>query len=142
MEAESDATTKRKPRLEDIMNLYLLKDPSPKDPPVEDPPIEEGSDSALEDPPEGEESEFSPAFSWEDPNYDTYDSCVVCAPDEASARLIHPSGLSWYCWDVEAQEWSGGNDSWFPPNNIKVTFLGVADSSLKPGVICSSYNAG
>ncbi len=120
------------------MNLYSLKNPFLKDLPAEEEFNSLEKDRELE----GEESEFFPAFSWEDPNYDAYDSCVVCAPDEASARLIHPSGLSWYCWDAELQEWSGGNDSWYPPKDIKVTFLGVADSSLKPGVICSSYNAG
>jgi hypothetical protein len=67
--------------------------------------------------------------------YDTYDSCVVAADSEDEARLIRPDGGD--NWD------SMFGSSWARyPNKVKVTFIGVAASTVKRGVVCSSFNAG
>ena len=66
--------------------------------------------------------------------YDTYDSCVVAAVDEEAARHIHPGGGEW-------DTMFGGTWARYP-NKVKVEFIGVAASHVKPGVVCASFNAG
>lgn len=71
----------------------------------------------------------------ENNGYDTYDSAVVAALNEDSARLMNPKGgkiadgedISWY---------------WTSPNLVKVQFIGIANLGTPEGVICSSFNAG
>lgn len=58
--------------------------------------------------------------------YDTYDSCVVCAPDREAARQITPNS---YGWPTDLQR-------------VVVIELGTANEALQPGVICASFNAG
>jgi hypothetical protein len=60
--------------------------------------------------------------------YDVFDSAVVAAKDEESARKIHP-GL-------------GGLDSWVKSKEVKVELIGEAIKGTKAGVIVSSFNAG
>ncbi len=68
-------------------------------------------------------------------DYDSYDSAVVCAEDAVEARTIHPDGhgpvadLRWYDWATKHE-------------NVKVRYLGEADPSVEPGVVCASFNAG
>ena len=71
--------------------------------------------------------------------YDTYSDAVVCAPDEQTARNMDPrtgkpirSGQREYYWD----EWCSS------PEMVTVKFLGKADSTVQPGVVCASYHAG
>jgi len=72
----------------------------------------------------------------------TYVSCVVVAASESDARRTHP--LSCVMWD--GVEWvyeglsvpvadAGG---WCPPDAVEVSFVGVAESSLHPGVLCAT----
>jgi|LauGreDrversion4_2_1035121.scaffolds.fasta_scaffold985888_2 hypothetical protein len=75
--------------------------------------------------------------------YDTYDSCVVRAPDEASARLMHPRGdLEW-----NGSQWvfpdlgRAGIDTWACPDAVTVEYIGTAGDA-QSGVICASFNAG
>jgi hypothetical protein len=68
-------------------------------------------------------------------DYDTYDSVLVCAKDEADARTIPPNG------DVfeENQQWSG----WaIKASSIDCEEIGKANNKQERGVIISSYNAG
>ena len=58
--------------------------------------------------------------------YDSYDSCVVCAPDREAARQITPNAYGWPT-DLE---------------RVVVIELGTANEALQPGVICASFNAG
>lgn len=67
-------------------------------------------------------------------DYDTYDSCVVCAPDADTARTIQPNDRPPCKWPVRS--------SWAPAEDVKVTLIGVADPSVKPGSVLASYNAG
>lgn len=69
--------------------------------------------------------------------YDTYDSAVVFAPDEESARNMSPS-------DGESINWSQRNYTWADsPEGVIVQLLGVASSpDCSPGLVCSSFNAG
>jgi hypothetical protein len=89
-------------------------------------------------------------------NYDTYSSCVVCAENEKEARRIHPRNYSDVFYDenkkqflsknVYGEEYVFEDDSFGVWTNnieyIEVKYLGVADNSIKKGVLLSSYNAG
>ena len=71
--------------------------------------------------------------------YDTYDSCVVAARSEAVAKCIHPDG---YTDPFPASNSWKGTRTWADPEHVEATYLGVADGSVKPGVVCASFNAG
>ena len=60
--------------------------------------------------------------------WDTYDSCVVVAKDEESARNMNPG------------EW--GNSWARTPNKVKVELIGKAVPGQTEGVLISSFNAG
>jgi hypothetical protein len=70
---------------------------------------------------------------WQDINtdYDTYDSAVVVAPDEESARHSLPAN------------WVGGCEEqhWALPENVHVQYLGESEETL-PRIVCASSNAG
>lgn len=74
--------------------------------------------------------------------YDTYDSAVVCAETEDAARMTHPSYLAlvWEkrCWMRDGYE----DDSWAPPSEVKVRYIGEAAPGVTAGVVCASFNAG
>lgn len=68
--------------------------------------------------------------------YDTYDMVIVAAPNEESARNIHPHvdyphGDPWGLLD------------WAPtPADVTVELVGMACDSIGLGVVLASYNAG
>jgi hypothetical protein len=62
--------------------------------------------------------------------YDTYDSCIVCAESEEEAAKISPMGFDRY---------GGWCNS---PDEVNVTYIGMADEALTKGVILASFNAG
>ena len=69
--------------------------------------------------------------------YDTYDSAVVCAPDEETARHMDPrDGLQKKEWDHKWSTWCDG------PEHVSVQYLGEAALGIEQGVICASFNAG
>ena len=82
--------------------------------------------------------------------YDTYDSCVVCADTEDEAKQTSPDEYTvfrngdWYYvfndghWDDEPDVFT----TWAPVDQVTVTYLGEADSSVAKGVVCASFNAG
>ena len=65
--------------------------------------------------------------------YDTYDCAVVVAETEEAARKMNPD--PWGKVKVNLSNWT-------EPENVTVTFLGVANPSLLSGSICGSFNAG
>lgn len=67
--------------------------------------------------------------------YDTYDSAVVAAYTEEEARKTHPSGNN-------AEFGSQFFPTWARPDFVQVARIGRADSTLSPGVVCASFNAG
>ena len=73
--------------------------------------------------------------------YDTYDSCVVIAPDEEFARKIHPAS-----WFADAEWWCSRtvSDTWAThPDNVTAECVGVALDGAMPGtIVCASFNAG
>ena len=84
--------------------------------------------------------------------YDTFDSCVVCAPNEDQAKTIHPYGDRHY---VEGAGWVRSDfpeftsamnrvrdTVWATPENITATLLGTADPSVKVGVVLASFRNG
>lgn len=59
--------------------------------------------------------------------YDTYDSAVVAAKDEESARNVSVSSY----------------DAWASPEHVDVEYVGTAKPGTKAGAaICASFNAG
>jgi len=71
----------------------------------------------------------------ENTNYDTYDSAVVCAPDEETARLTQPGGEGWK-WGEKHFPWCAS------PDKVAVVLLGYALEGVPLGVVCASFNAG
>ena len=68
--------------------------------------------------------------------YDSYDSAVVAAPDEKTARQMHPrSGQPVKNWKKES-EWCNS------PKHVTVRYLGKAINGVELGVVCASFNAG
>lgn len=60
--------------------------------------------------------------------YDTYDSAIVAATDEETAKGIHPgSGCTW---------------TWCEPHQVKVKLIGSAAPGVDAGVVLASFNAG
>jgi hypothetical protein len=85
----------------------------------------------------------------ENDNYDSYDSAVVAAEDEATARAIHPEiGLEdtsdmmeglLKSWKREAEASYG---SWCKhPDQVTVEYIGEAKPGTKMGVIVVSYRS-
>ena len=79
-------------------------------------------------------------------SYDTFDACVVAAPDEATARTLHPRGSK---GDLERDCWIGNPYSSYvrrdwanKPSTVTVRLLGVAEEGYVESVLCSSFNAG
>ena len=76
--------------------------------------------------------------------WDTYDSAVVVAPDEETARKINPGSIG----DSEElfmteKDWSYKYNSWCSSEEkVVVKCLGDASKDQKIGVVCSSFNAG
>jgi len=72
--------------------------------------------------------------------YDTYDSAVVVATSEDDARTIHPHAYENIVNDKKywSNDWVEYNDR----HEIKVEYIGVADSEQLRGVILASFNAG
>jgi len=86
--------------------------------------------------------------------YDTYDSAVVAAKDEADARTIHPSRFvthhkngKWMGtysggkniggeYDNDCSSWVSFSDI----DSISVEYLGI--TKKERGVVCASFNAG
>ena len=64
-------------------------------------------------------------------DWDTYDSAVVAAPDENTAKHMLPGNIS-----SDAAVAS----VWTSPENVKVKYLGTTE--LPQSVICESFRAG
>ncbi len=80
--------------------------------------------------------------------YDTYDSCVVAALDEASAKRIHPSFYGG-TFDEAQETWvdSDGeprsHGDWaLSPDQVTAVCIGATTTEELGTVICASFNAG
>ena len=72
----------------------------------------------------------------ENTDYDSFDSAVVCAPDEDTARRMHPSN------GEIGSDWSRPFGSWCSsPDAVTVKYIGEAATGIEQGVVCSSFNA-
>lgn len=69
-------------------------------------------------------------------DYNTYDSCIVCAENEDEARNIHPDEN--YGWESVIKSWVQENEK----DKITVELIGKANKNIKKGVILASFNAG
>ena len=63
--------------------------------------------------------------------WDTYDAAVVAAPDEETAKQIHPDGSGW-----DDSSWCSA------PEHVSVRYLGEATGDVEQGVVCASFNQG
>jgi hypothetical protein len=71
--------------------------------------------------------------------YDTYDSAVVRAPDEETARRTHPYKYR----NISLVKGAHDYGDWpTDPQYVRVTYLGDAVSGAIQGVVCASFNAG
>lgn len=69
--------------------------------------------------------------------WDVYDSAVVAAPDEESARKTHPNGRN------GPQDWGGFGSTWAARwEHVSAKLIGKAVKGTPAGVICASFNAG
>lgn len=66
-------------------------------------------------------------------DWDNYDSAVVCAPDEHTAKRMDPLKGGLLDWDEERCYWC-------PPSKVECRLIGRAVESMQQGVICASYN--
>lgn len=85
---------------------------------------------------------------YENRGYNTYDYCVVCAPNEEQAKSVHPRGDRWY---VEGAGWiwseypvlrRSDSTGWVNPDRVIATLIGTATPGLNAGVVMSSFRAG
>ena len=65
-------------------------------------------------------------------NYDTFDSCIVCAKNAEDAKNIHPKGK---VYSKHKLDWA------LSPDNISCVEIGEANDKQVRGVILASYNA-
>ena len=69
--------------------------------------------------------------------YDTYDSAVVAAPDEETARYMDPSS------GEPMDRWTAWGDTWCDGHQyVSVRYIGEAADGVAQGVVCASFNAG
>lgn len=73
----------------------------------------------------------------ENTDYDTYDSAVVAAPDEETARHMDPAtGEAVQRWEYQFNGWCSS------PIAVKVELIGKAAPHIRQGIVCASFNAG
>jgi hypothetical protein len=70
----------------------------------------------------------------ENNEYDTYDSAVVAAEDEESAKQINIDEYS--SWGSKSSSWCSS------PDKVNVKYLGEAAEGILSGIILASFNAG
>jgi len=71
--------------------------------------------------------------------YNTYDSAVMIAPDEETARRMSPGNgriMKERDWECVFRSWASS------PDFVKVELIGQAALDREQGVVCSSYNEG
>lgn len=85
-------------------------------------------------------------------NYDTYDSAIVAASDEESARRMSP--CEFREWDDDRCTWvfryadgtkkpEAHHSSWAEHiDNVSVEYIGEAADNVPAGVVLASVNAG
>lgn len=82
--------------------------------------------------------------------YDTYSDAVVAAPDEETARRIHPRSGEVFDSNADPRDQGAWRDWGYSyggcwarhPDSVKAKRIGTADPSVKQGVICASFHAG
>lgn len=79
----------------------------------------------------------------ENNGYDTYDSAVVAAPDEETAKDIAPDNYSTRCVMVDWERAKRAYSDWAKTRDaVKVEYIGEAKEGTEQGVIVASFNAG
>lgn len=79
--------------------------------------------------------------------YDTYDSCVVAAPNESAAIRIHPSSYSEDSFNEVTRSWDKGRSYYYKDwadtcDQVSCRLIGKAEDGIVFGVVCASFNAG
>ena len=75
--------------------------------------------------------------------YDTYDSAVVVAPDEETARRINPNSNNPKGCLMTDDDWGRPYSCWCnSPERVSVHLVGKAKDGQPLGVVLASFNAG
>lgn len=70
--------------------------------------------------------------------YDTYDSAVVRAPDEMTARSISPITGK----EMSEKEWENDYSTWASSADlVSAEYLGEAEEGSETGLVLASFNA-
>ena len=71
-------------------------------------------------------------------NYDSYDSCIVCAKNKRQAKTFAPDGrhIDWHRPKYFRTTWVSD------VNDITCEYIGKAHKDIKLGVIVASFNTG
>jgi hypothetical protein len=84
-------------------------------------------------------------------DFDTFSDAVVAAPDEETARTIHPDGAIWASkrglsygsnWSKGEPHPNGWGDWCDSPDLVTARLIGDAVPGIEAGVICASFHAG
>ena len=77
---------------------------------------------------------------WQEVNndYDTYDSCIVCAKNIDEAVKIHPANNP----GEDKIKNSDRIEEWAASENIYCKLIGKADHNIPKGLVLASFNAG
>jgi hypothetical protein len=78
----------------------------------------------------------------ENEDYDTYDSAVVCAPDEDTARRMDPDRVRGR--NGKAYDFGPSSCDWWcsSADLVEVRLIGKAAPDVHLGVVCASFNKG
>lgn len=79
---------------------------------------------------------------WQEVNndYDTYDSCVVCAENMDEAIRIHPANNPRE--EPRDELWESLVNEWADLENIYCELIGKAAPGIPKGLVIASFNAG
>ena len=73
--------------------------------------------------------------------YDTYDSAIVAAPDEATARRMCP-GTGKVLTPAKFADYRSSRSWATSVTRVTAVCIGEASEGVGQGVLCASYNAG
>jgi hypothetical protein len=65
--------------------------------------------------------------------FEHYSQAVVAAVNESAARRVHPDGRE------ESPPWTDRWPTWVKPQEVSVTYLGLAKTAQKAGVVLAQY---
>ena len=76
--------------------------------------------------------------------YDTFDAMIVAAPDEATARALHPRDDVTSLDNRKLRGWTGEDrdEEWAKPEELTVELIGTANEGTPCSVLLASFCGG